>query len=339
MSRSSQFCGFPRGESVEVGVGASGVAHVMGIQRCGSPWACPMCAPVVRERRALEISEAVRSVEDSDGGGFFVTLTVRHHRGDALQARLAAVSEALHLCLRGAAWERRRDSMQYIGSIRTVEVTRSDANGWHAHLHALLLCSKPVGEARGEDLRAWLYGRWSHICEQRGFGTLSEAHGVDVRPLRRGEVEGLGGYLAKVEAGWGVGRELARSDVKRPSTAGLVPVDLLDEVLATGDTRAAALWQEYERATFGKRAIVWSRGLRARLLGAVEATDAELAAVEEFDFEDGERVMVATVPGEVWWRAVVEGWAPALLEQIEDAAVVSLFLGSLGGRAGLRAGP
>jgi hypothetical protein len=300
---------------VPVDVGRELVAHVTGIRRCGSPWACPVCAPVVRERRALEIDRGLSAHLAGGGGAVFVTLTLRHHRGDELGPRLALVSEALHECLKGAAWKRRAARLEYLGAIRATEVTWSEANGWHPHVHAVLLLDRPIGDAEADDLRAWLLGRWGGVCERRGFGTLSAAHGVDVQVVR--SAPELAGYLTKVDGGWGAGHELARGDVKAGRVHGLVPAQLLGEFIETGEVRFKLLWQEYERATFGKRAIVWSAGLRRRLLGEeVEESDEALASSEGMEPE----FVRFLVEKDHLWEAAKAGTVGDLLSQIEAAA-------------------
>ncbi len=290
-------------------------AHVTGVRRCGSPWACPVCAPVVRERRALEIDRGLSAHLAGGGGAVFVTLTLRHHRGDELGPRLALVSEALHECLKGAAWKRRAARLEYVGAIRATEVTWSEANGWHPHVHAVLLFDRPIGDARADDLRAWLLGRWGGVCERRGFGTLSAAYGVDVQVVR--SAPELAGYLTKVDGGWGAGHELARGDVKVGRVHGLVPGQLLGEFIETGEVRFKLLWQEYERATFGKRAIVWSAGLRRRLLGdEVEESDEALASAEGMEAE----FVRFLVGKDHLWEAAKAGTVGDLLSQIEAAA-------------------
>jgi hypothetical protein len=272
---------------------------------------------VIREKRAQEIDRALRAHLDGGGGALFVTLTVRHGRGDELEPRLAAVSEALRSCLRGGGWERLRGELGYVGSIRAVEVTWGQENGWHPHVHAVLLIERPVGQAVAADVHRWLLGRWGAVCERRGFGTVSATHGVDVRVVDSSSAGELAGYLTKVEGGWGAGHELARGDVKRARSLGLVPVELLENLVETGESRWAALWREYERATFGKKAIVWSRGLRERLLGVeAEKSDEELAASEGMEAEFV-RYLVAKAP---FWAAVKAGVVGDLLSQIEAAA-------------------
>ena len=133
----------------------------------------------------------------------------------------------------------------------------------------------------------------------------------------------LAGYLTKIEGGWGTGQELARGDVKSGRGKGLVPAQLLGEFLETGESRFRALWLEYEAATKGKRAIVWSAGLRLRLLGEeIEKSDESLAASEGADVA----LVRALVDGERWWSSVRAGTVGDLLTDIENVVAVFLFM-------------
>jgi hypothetical protein len=207
------------------------------------------------------------------------------------------------------------ERLGYLGAIRAVEITYG-RNGWHPHCHAVLLFDRPLTPAEVLDLRTWLYGRWGGICEAQGFGSITKANGVDVRPVERNE---LGEYLTKVEGGWGAGLELARSDLKAGRRSGSRgAVSILRDFVETGETRLLGLWREYEAATLGKRAIVWSPGLRRRLLGDEDGqTDEEVAASEGVDAEVLLRVLVGA---SAWKGHLQRGTTGQVLKRIEDAA-------------------
>ena len=60
------------------------VAYAAGITTCGSPWACPVCAPGLGHRRGEVLA---RALERLQGMGYRVAhavLTVQHTRGDSL---------------------------------------------------------------------------------------------------------------------------------------------------------------------------------------------------------------------------------------------------------------
>jgi hypothetical protein len=320
-AKSSLLCMYGRGKTVSVDVGRMLTAHVSNVYRCGSPWSCPLCAPVVRQRRAQEIDSALRRHLDAGGGALFLTLTLRHKKRDTLVSRLDVIAQCMRLVLTGAPWARRKTLLGYIGNIKAIEITWGESNGWHAHAHVLLLFERPVTEIERCDLDQWIFGRWQSIAMRRGLGSVTRAHGIDLRHVRNaGE---LAQYLTIIddESNWSPGLELTRSDLKRWS-----PFDLLAEMVKTGDMRHRPLWLEYEQATFGRRAIVWSPGLRRRLTGIEqEATDESLAASEGLDLT----LLRALVPTDVWNRLVANGTDAALLNEIEDVAAVLLYIADL----------
>jgi hypothetical protein len=320
-SRSSGLCWFASSDHpVTIDVGAALVAHVSQINRCGSGWSCPVCAPVVRQRRAVDIDQALNAWLEAGHGALFITLTCSHQSNDELEPRLRAMTEALRDLLQGSAWARYKKRLGYRGSIRAVEVTWGNANGWHPHNHAVLVLDQPATEEQRQALWRWLHDRWSSILVGKGLGSITEAYGVDVRDVSPGV---LGEYLAKVEGGWTAGLELARGDIKS-SRQGLTPFQLLHEVAATGDAEMRALWHEYEDATFGKRWLRWSPGLRTLLLGdEVEKSDEELAASEGLDVA---LVRWLVEAGE-FGRHGRRGTTGLLLDEVEVAAGIVIGLG------------
>lgn len=324
-ARSSALCWYPSSSAVAIDVGRALTAQVSGVHRCGSGWACPVCAPVVRQRRAEEIDQGVNGWLAGGHGALFVTLTSSHQRWEALEPRLAAMSNALHSLLKGSAWNRTKRRLGYVGSIRAIEVTWGEENGWHPHNHVVLLFDQPVSEEAREALWRWLHDRWSAILLAKGLGSITEAHGVDVRQVT-GDV--LGEYLAKVDGGWSTGLELARGDVKR-SRKGTTPFELLANLAMTGDVISRNLWLEYEAATFGKRWLRWTPGLRALLLGGeVEESDEALAASEGVDLA----LIRFLVEAEEFRRHVQRGTTGLLLDEVEEAAGWVIVLGDVLGR-------
>lgn len=277
-----------------------------------------MCAPAVRERRAVEIDQAVAEALSRGWGVVFLTQTVRHALADDLGPRLDVMAKALRWTLAGAPWKRRKAALEYVGAIKALEITHG-LNGWHPHSHALLVTRRELGKGERADLERWIYGRTAAVLEAKGFGSISRAHGVDLRPVTT--ADDLGGYLTKVEGGWGAGLELARSDIKRARRKGRTPQGLLADFVETGELRPLRLWREYEEATFGKRAIVWSPGLRDELLPDVEeVSDVEAAAAEGADVT----LFRALVPAPRWVQLVKAGAAGQLLTDVERITAVLL---------------
>ncbi|MFD5907054.1 replication protein, partial [Streptomyces microflavus] len=63
---------------------AAGTSVVLGLMRCGRIWLCPVCAAVIRHRRAEEITQAVVTWLQQGGTAYLVTFTARHAYKDAL---------------------------------------------------------------------------------------------------------------------------------------------------------------------------------------------------------------------------------------------------------------
>jgi hypothetical protein len=277
----------------------------------------------VRQGRAEEIDQGLNGWLAKGGGAELATLTCSHQLGDDLEPRLAAMAGAIHSLLKGAAWERYKKRLGFVGTIRAVEVTWGEANGWHPHNHVVMLFERQLTPEERQALWRWLHNRWRGVLLAKGLGSITEAHGVDLRMVT-GEV--LGEYLTKVEGGWTAGLELARGDAKGGKRGGITPFELLAELALTGEVRWRQLWTEYEAATFGKVCIRWSPGLRDLLLPKqVEKTDEELAASEGADVG-----LLRWLCEAAEWREVQRaGTTGLLLDQVEDAAGWVIFLSDL----------
>lgn len=278
-----------------------------GLVSCGSIWSCPVCSAHIRHVRALDVIEAARVHQEAGGGLLFLTLTLRHHRGQALEDLLGGLLDSCRAMTNGAPWVRKRDRYGIRGRIRATEVTWGEANGWHPHLHLLLFLDAPLALGDLDQLQAWLYERWSSMVARRGLGSVTREHGVRLEEVRSGE--DVGQYVAKVQER-SVGLEMARGDLKRGRLDRLTPFDLL-EAAGDGEAWAVKAWQEYERATKGRRCIEWSRGLREHLGLDQEKSDEDIAAEDT----TSEETLVATVSAEDWALICRHGLDFDVLEQ------------------------
>lgn len=261
-----------------------GVGHFAGVKTCGLVWSCPRCAAKIRETRAVEIETAVTSHLSGGGGAAFVTVTVPHDQGQALDQVWTTTRTAWAKTWAGRAAVEIKDVCGIIGTIRVTEVTTGPA-GWHPHIHALILTASPLDQDQEGRLFLFLLTRWCRFVALQGWRSPSYAHGLDYeRVALVGGSTGLGRYLNKVREvdeprAWNVGRELARSDAKRARIEGnLTPFQLGAFAVETGESWAIARWREWEQGSAGRRAVFWSPGLRARLDLGDEASDEEIAA-------------------------------------------------------------
>lgn len=288
-------CRWRIGQQVGVHGGEDGPAHFSGTERCGSIWACPVCSAVIRSERAAEIETAYKRHAERGGTVLMLTLTVRHHLGDTLADTLDAVLSGWRDLINGSPWKRQRDRLGIVGYIRSIEITRSQENGWHPHAHALLFLDESIAASQLVDLRHWVYQRWSDRVQRRSGRAPDFEHGVD---LRVAGSEDVSWYVAKVQdqgSAHKVASEAARFDLKGGRAGSITPFELLDA--ETDDYQARALWGEYVEASHGRRAITWSRDLRAHLDLDEERTDEEI-------IEDSEQSPVLTLIGAKEWDAM-----------------------------------
>ncbi len=269
-------------------------AYPEGVQSCGSVWNCPVCSAKIRARRSLEVElAAVRHV--AEGGTLaMLTLTVRHDRSQSLLELVEAVRSSWRKVQRHRRWAKLRPEL--VGTITALEVTHGP-NGWHPHLH-LLLFLRPGADGLVDELEQWMPATWMATV-----GTMLEAapdleHGVHVMKLGATSAR----YVAKIAD------ETTRADLKGDATS---PFSLLDGV-GDGDVEGVARWLEYSTTMKGRRAIVWSNGLRAELLPDVEdLTDEELAA-QELDGQVLEELEART-----WWQLAMTRTASGVVRAVD----------------------
>jgi hypothetical protein len=261
---------------------------------------------VIRQRRAGLIEAGAVAWTAEEGHWLaFLTLTVRHGQFDSLERLYGALRDCWK-ALREHRWWR---DLGWCGFWRSVEVTYG-VNGWHPHLHLLLLGAGECPDFGPLGLE--LGGRWRELVLGSGLRPTTLERGARLQVVGMGG-ESLAQYLAKVQDGEGqarsVGMELARADMKRGGK-GLSAFEIL-ELASTGEIGWAPRWWEYEAATKGRRCIESSRGM-SRLVGVAEVEDDELVAQDE----GGE--VVCWLDGVAWARLGRAGLVPDLLEKAEE---------------------
>lgn len=307
----------PIGEVV-ISVNA-GVAHYSGLTTCGSIWACPVCSAKIRNTRAEEISAGAARWDLAGNSVYMITLTAPHDLGMKLSPLMGTIADSFRKVISGRSWLALKARVGIVGTVRSVEITHG-ANGWHPHLHVLVFIEGDPGARGLVDLGQHFRGKWGRAIVAAGYRAPDEQHGVVID--RCTSAAEAGAYIAKTQDGKGVGNELARGDLKSGRGEHRTPLEILEAFRWTGDAADLGLWRTYEKATKGRQAITWSRGLR-QLLAVEERTDEEVAAEEI-----GGEVLVMIDRDD--WRKVtrVPGLAAHLLDQAErgGSAAVSAAL-------------
>lgn len=252
--------------------------HFGGLQTCGSPWTCPVCSAKISERRKVEIRSAVDTHVAAGGGVEMITLTIRHGRMDVLSDMMSSLKQALRITRAHRDYKNLRRDFGVVGSIRALEVTHGQANGWHPHFHDLWLFDRPLTTRQRDSLRRILYAIWSAASVAAGLPSPSRQRGVHIQPAKSAAE-----YVAKwgTEPRWDVGSELTKANTKRSkSLKGRTPFDLLRDYSEKSDKQAGALFVEFARAFKGFNQVRWSKGLKD-VFGIAEISQEEIAASQE----------------------------------------------------------
>ncbi len=248
---------------------ASSKTYFAGLMACGLVWCCPVCAPKIQAVRAAEVRAAIEAWQ---GDVVLVTQTVPHSRRDVLEPLLRGFTEALRHFKGTRGYRTAQKRFGIAGSIRALEVT-DGANGWHPHAHTILFLNG-LSVSR-KSLRDELFRLWESAARRAGFEGELSPKAFDVQDAKHVKT-----YVTKMgaEYEWGPEHELVRAHSKSGRGSSFTPFDLLRAYLAQPDDgRLLARFAEYSACFHGKRQLVWSDGLKKRLLGTDGLTDQQVA--------------------------------------------------------------
>jgi hypothetical protein len=198
------------GEDGRVSVGFGG------LKVCGSWSCCIVCAARIAVHRAEELSHIFRVWQAMGGSVVLMTLSARHHKGQALGDLVTGLRAGWKAVRSGRPWKRDEIALGVEWLIRAFETTNGDQHGWHPHYHAFLLVSDPVSVEYAREVGARMWQRWCAGLATRGmtavasvfrdgaikddqFGAkMAESAGFDVRVLSPGDdLSELSGYPFK----------------------------------------------------------------------------------------------------------------------------------------------
>lgn len=238
-------------------------ARFDGLKSCNSVWCCAICSARISAGRRDELNALLAAARAEGLAAVMLTLTASHKRGMILSAWLAAFKDAKRTLRQRREWRALKGA--FVGSVTATEVTHSEANGFHPHLHEILLFNGSEAEALAavEGLRAaWL-------ASLTGQGLSGNEHAFQVQPATA-----AGEYVAK----FGAAEELTLDQAKRGRKGSRTPWQILDDAGDAENPKAkrdGAIWTEFAAAFIGRRQLVWSPGLKARF-GIDEIEDAEI---------------------------------------------------------------
>lgn len=236
-------------------------ASYSNLQLCDSKWICPVCSEISANQRKEELKEDLILLEKRGFYAHMLTLTVPHSRDNSLEDTLSKLSKAKSKLFKDGL------ALQNEGHITSLEVKYSSENGWHPHLHLIVITDKKYSE---HEMKGTLgvnpknFGvlgyekmigmQWQKYCKSVGLKEPSLKHGVD---LKRGyddkkhSTDELIDYILKDD----LSNEMTKSHTKigKYNTDSVTPFQLA--LLAENEEEHspfAVLFREYAKAIKGK---------------------------------------------------------------------------------------
>ncbi len=255
-------------------------ARLTGLTTCGSGWMCPVCAQNIAEARRKEASAALVQHVQAGGQAYLLTLTFAHHADEALSPMLKKFDEARQSFKNGSTYKKilgKDGAAGAVGAITALEVTCGKANGWHPHLHMIVLVKHEITQDQNERLRS----EWVKTVIKKGFSDRSPVTDLMDRSFDLRGGADAADYITKYgrEEHWGLSSELVKAHAKQGLDEGhFKPFGLL-ELADRGNTWAMMRFREFAGAFLGKRLLTWSPGLK-KAFDLKEIDDADLAAGE-----------------------------------------------------------
>ena len=269
--------------SSKVSQSGKSVLHGGSIMSCGSVWTCPHCAARICSTRRTELDKVLSWSRDQGHSMYHVTYTLPHTKRDRLALTLNHL-QVIRSKLFAGRWAKDfKNDHGFVGSVRVLEVTYSEKNGWHPHYHEIIIFKKPFELKRTETsssenptdiLKDVLFERYKRQADRIGMSRLpSREHGMKVTEAN----ENGAFYFTK----WGLSTEMTGRVAKSGKKGSLNPF----EILNSRDSEMRKLGIEYIKDMQGQKAIVLSPGLKI-MSDIMEFGDTELIEIEEDEVKE-----------------------------------------------------
>lgn len=264
----------------------SGRAHYKNLCVCAGVWVCAPCSDRISEGRRQELKQAT---ELSEQYSFtMATFTISHRmiieksnrkddRAEPLAPLVNDLLAAYRLITSGEAYQTFKSDSGIVGSIKSLECTYSDRNGFHPHLHVLIVT--PRGSRIDRD---WMKDQW-----QAAIGANARAASLDRGCVFSEPDMTPAEYIEKygrerIKDRWGISGEMTGGARKMSrSDSGYSMFQCLFNTLTAPTEKQRAKWRaifkEYAGGFKGKSQLRYSQGLRDLLGLKKEVTDKELA--------------------------------------------------------------
>ena len=313
-----QFCGYAVNANINQPIklckNDKGGLFFNGVANCGGYWRCPVCALKISENKKELLSGLIDAHQSKGFSIGFLTLTVRHGNQDTLKKSLDKISKNYRSFQNQRFFSRNKIDFGLIGQVKTLEITWSNTNGWHPHLH-ILFFYRNSNVKQNEKFQKEFIKRWASYKDNDG--TIG---GQNQQMLINDE--SLSNYLAKYD----ITSEMTKGQIK--SSKGLTPFTALAK-LACGDYvdymekhRLYGIYSCYVEQTQGKHFVNISNSLRqeySEFMKDFNKTDEEI--VNEVTIDE----VLLKISVEIWKKICKNDLQPLVLNKYKQNGLEGVY--------------
>ena len=278
-----------------------------GLAKCGLVWRCPTCSHKILSKRRDQILDYYDEHKKNGLELGFVTLTIRHHKKQSLKDLL----EQLHKNYRAFQNTRnfKKHKKSIIGQIKSTEVTYSQNNGWHPHLHILFFYNTS-DKNYIQDVHNQLLTNWVKFKNNNAS--------IDAQNAQICTTNTITDYVSK----WDIGKELASS--KQKTSKGLTPFGILTELITEKNKEKRlylqSLFREYAEATYRKQRLSISRNISKLYSEIKNKTDEKL--LNEIDIKK----LIISFTAIIWFEIQTKHIEPLIIEAYELGGKEAIYI-------------
>lgn len=308
-----QFCGYAVNANINQPINLckndKGGLFFNGVANCGGYWRCPVCALKISEHKKELLSGLIGAHQSKNLSIGFLTLTVRHSKFDTLKKTLEKISDNYRKFQQSRFF---RHNHGIIGQVKTLEITYSDGNGWHPHLHILYFYDN-ANDQQIEKFQKEVLKRWVSFRDNDSL-----IKGQNQKMLSSDNSD----YLAKYD----ITMEMTKGQIK--SSKGLTPFTALAKI-ACGDyadyiekRKLYGIYTCYVEQTQGKHFVNISNSLRkeySEFMDEFNKTDDDIVNEVTID----EILLKVSLP--IWKKICKNDLQPLVLNKYKENGLEGVY--------------
>lgn len=279
------------------------------VARCGLVWRCPICSFKIVAERQSQLMDYVKAHYANDCKIGFVTLTIRHKLKDKLKDTLHKLNDNYRRIQQTRDFRKFKNHL--IGQVKALELTYSNSNGWHPHLHILYFYKKETTNDIINRYQSRLINQWVKFRDNNSLKRSQDfkiAYDNDI-------VE----YMSK----WHVVKEVTAQNIKK--SKGLTPFSMLRK-LALDDyenlkqkRHLINLYRDYTEALKGKARLFISSSIKKQYQQVNDKTDEQI--ITDVDVDE----LLLKINFIIWHQITKKRLEPYLINAYKESGLKGFY--------------